>query len=162
MDTFFYVQTAWMPPRYCRYRQRLILRRRRRKKDRTNLGWEGVSGSLTSATIQVNFDCLQLTRLLACCVQLVSRFWHHLRCIIGNIRDFPDLPFRVPHENCYFGAFRRFVHVVRERDSRTLWSFGIRGSPPLTLIALHTFGPGSLLIAAVVNEKTFSCCNTKK
>ena len=45
------------------------------------------------------------------------------------------------------------VVIIRERDSRTLWSFGIRGSPPVTLIALHTFGPRSLLIAVAGCER---------
>jgi len=39
-----------------------------------HLEWEGVTESLTSATIEVNFDSLELTRLLLCGVKLVSTF----------------------------------------------------------------------------------------
>ena len=65
-----------MPARCCHYRQRLILRKwrgeKRRKLDKSRMGrGQWVTGVCYN---QVNFDCLQLTRLLACCVQLVSRF----------------------------------------------------------------------------------------
>ena len=39
-----------------------------------HLEWEGVTESLTSATIEVNFGSLELTRLLLCGVKLVSTF----------------------------------------------------------------------------------------
>ena len=46
-------------------------------------------GSLTSATIEVNFDSLKLTRLLSCGVQSILSFQHHFHCIVGKTRDFP-------------------------------------------------------------------------
>ena len=39
-----------------------------------NLEWEAVIGSVSSATIQVNFDSLKLTQLLSCSDQLVLSF----------------------------------------------------------------------------------------
>ena len=58
--------------------------------DRENLKWTGVSGSLTSATVEVNFDPLKLRRLLSCGVQSALSFYVKL-CIVGKRMEFPDL-----------------------------------------------------------------------
>ena len=50
-----------------------------------------LNGSLTSATIKMNFDSLKLRQLQSCSVQSVSSFQHHLHCIVGKTMDSLDL-----------------------------------------------------------------------
>ena len=59
-----------------------------------NLEWEGVIGSLTSATCTANFNLtmnLKLTRLLSHGIQSVSSFHCHTNSSVGKTSDFPDL-----------------------------------------------------------------------
>ena len=64
---------------------------RSRREGQENLEWEGVIGSLTSATIEMNFDSLKLRQLQSYSVQSVSSFQHHLHCIVGKTMDSLDL-----------------------------------------------------------------------
>ena len=50
------------------------------KKRQANLEWEGVTGSLTSATISLNLE----PKLLSCSIQSVLSFWHHVCCNVGK------------------------------------------------------------------------------
>ena len=65
-----------------------------RRGDRKISNGKGVVGSLTFATIEVNFDQtfeLKMTRLFSCDVQSASIFRRHARWIVGKTTEFPVL-----------------------------------------------------------------------
>ena len=92
-----------------------------------NFEWEGVTRSVTTATVEwtsINFE------LLSRGAQSVSSFRRHARCIVGKTKDFLDQ--KLIQASRYFLGHWRFVHAERERDFRTLEQIGISGYPHVT------------------------------
>ena len=86
-----------------------------------NLEWEGVIGSLTSATCTANFNLtmnLKLTRLLSHGVQSVLSFWRCMHYIVGKTRDFPWS--KNKQSNSCFWGYWQLMHVEGGLDLRTL------------------------------------------
>ena len=61
------------------------------KRAQKNLECDRIIGSLTSASIEVNFDSLKTDKALSCGVQSPSRFRGHARWIDGKKMEFPVL-----------------------------------------------------------------------
>ena len=60
------------------------IQHRRQREGQENLQREGITGPLTSVTMEVNFASLKLTWLLSCGVQLASSIRLHARCSVGG------------------------------------------------------------------------------
>ena len=87
------------------------------KRRQENLKWEGVIGSLTFATIEVNFDWTWID--LAVVMQCPISFQCHLRCIVDKTKDLPSLEINT-NKQVFWSLLTTFMHVGGELDLQTL------------------------------------------